>query len=164
MERFASPVSFQEKELPGPRRIRRWLGGLLGRSGIASGESDGAMSEDNGVAGNGQPDDVHPKSDPAIRLLVEHALEEAGELAKHEAGSEYGRLCKPLLLGPQRYRNPDMWAPNYRLRGVAIGEENTPEQIAEMKKVPLTQDEFYVKASEILESLDAELGLTASNE
>lgn len=99
-----------------------------------------------------------------VKDLVQEAFEKANELAKHEAGNDYGRICKPLLLGPQRYRDPDIWAPDYRLRGVAIGRENTPEQIAEMKKVPLTQDRLYIEASQILERLDAKLGLTASNE
>lgn len=155
----------------------RWMGKLLHRSDDAPEQGSHLVAEmnDPGMPEPGsdaQQENGHPPNgngngngggyvwtEAERRRMVVAAVEEAEararELEKDEAGSSYGRICEPLLLGPQKYRDPSLHGPNYRLRGAPPGQENSPERIAEMKQVPLSQDKRWLEAEEFVAELNA---------
>lgn len=93
------------------------------------------------------------KLDAIVADAVEKAFTNAEEEAKWEAGSAYGRTVAPLLLGPQRYRDPDIYAPPAEARPVIGGEGSDAT-----KKVPLTKDPRYEQVLELMDELDARTG------
>lgn len=75
------------------------------------------------------------KSPPSTELkqmaqsAAARAIYLAEREARHEAGHEYGRICPPLLLGPQRYRDPKIWVPE-SMQDDPLGEENLADYLA----------------------------------
>jgi hypothetical protein len=90
---------------------------------------------------------------PMVRNAVKMALAEAEEEAKWEAGSPYGRRVWPLLLGPQRYRDPAIYAPPAEARPEIGG--TGPDA---KKKLPLTEDPHYEETLKMIDDLDARTG------
>lgn len=165
MEAEPSPHLSRLQKLVQPLHKIQWLG-TLSRS---RSEGGGSLSFGNGNGhgpageygsnskgnGNGMPD--QERAD--IARVVKRVLDRADELAELEAGGSEGRICTPLLAGPQRYRDPSIWGPNYRLRAIAQGLQGTPEEVAELKKVPLGSDDHYMASLDLASDLAAKLGL-----
>jgi hypothetical protein len=120
----------------------------------------------SGPKHNGLPHNGNGAADPErrafIQQIVREALEHGEELDKHEAGSSYGRICPPLLAGPQRYRDPGMWGPNYRL--FASASSIPPEEIEAMQDTPLDKDERYKRIAELTYQRAVELGLPGTTD
>jgi hypothetical protein len=140
-------------------RRRRLLGRLLSSISLlprnritenGHGQSNGAERTNNGDASLAVgASEFHPIVTNAVKL----AMAEVDEDAKWEAGSAYGRRVWPLLLGPQRYRDPAIYAPPAYARP-AIGGTGPDAN----KKKPLTEDEHYEKTLEMIDELDARSG------
>lgn len=122
---------------------------------------NGSAPEHNASPHNGNGAPV-PERRAYIHRIVREALEHAEELDKYEAGSSYGRICPPLLAGPQRYRDPGMWGPNYRL--LASTSSISPEEIEAMQNTPLHQDERYKRIAELTYQRAIELGLPGTTD
>lgn len=139
----------------------QWLGTLL-RPRIGQGSE--RVSGDNGKGlqpeGNGQPrNSASPATERRrfIERTVADALAHAQELAEQEAGGSKGRICPPLLAGPQRYRDPSIWGPNYGL--LASTDTETPEQIDTLQNTPLHRDERYQNVARLTYERAIQLGL-----
>lgn len=116
------------------------------------------MSGQNGN-GNGsqpQPSVTNEQWDRIVDEAVEAAFARRAKDAKREAGNDEREIVQPLLLGPQRYRDPNLWSPRYHLRGAPLdGSENSQNLIDEMKRVPLTRDERLIDVLGMLGRLNA---------
>jgi hypothetical protein len=150
-----------QKSVQGLHKVR-WLGKLwrsmTGHGGQPMSGGNGSKPENNGkphsgISANAPVDD----RDIFISVMVGEAIARGEELAKHEAGASYGRICPPLLAGPQRYRDPSVWGPNYRL--LAPWSTETPEQIEVMANTPLHLDQRYREISHLTYQRAVELGL-----
>jgi hypothetical protein len=62
-------------------------------------------------------------------------------------------IVPPLILGPQRYTDPEVWGPPKDLRPVI------PSGPDAGKKVPPTQDPHYAKVGILLDELDSTVPL-----
>jgi hypothetical protein len=106
-----------------------------------------------------KPEDTHAFASgaaqfhPVVRSAVRKAMAEAEEQAKWEAGSPYGRRVWPLLLGPQRYRDPAIYAPPDEARPERGGTGPDAHQ-----KLPLTEDPQYEETLAMLDELDGRMG------
>jgi hypothetical protein len=136
------------EQSPQRRRLFGWLlsswfpGNPTSQNGYSH-NGDGALAVEFGATV------FHPDVSEAVKK----AIDEAAEEAKWEAGSPYGRRVWPLLLGPQRYRDPDMYAPRAEDRPEIGG--TGPDA---KRKKPLTEDPLYEEVLEMMDELDASTG------
>jgi hypothetical protein len=122
---------------------------------------NGSGPEHNGLPHNRNGAPV-PERRAFIQRIVREALAHATELDELEAGGSEGRICPPLLAGPQRYRDPSMWGPNYRL--FAAASSIPPEEIEEMQDTPLDQDKRYKRIADLTHQRAIELGLPGTTD
>jgi hypothetical protein len=120
---------------------------------VSDSNGNGDSAHDNGDARNGNGHDSDDRA--AIARAVKKALDRADELAEIEAGGSLGRICTPLLAGPQRYRDPKIWAPNYRLLALA---GYSDEEIERLENTPLHEDEHYRRVAQATGRAAIELG------
>jgi hypothetical protein len=88
-----------------------------------------------------------------VAKAVDEAIEIADEESRQEAENSDDDFADPLPLGPQRYTDPDIWAPNYSLLP-----SNSPERKAyeDGNPIPLTQDKRMQAATKLVNELNAE--------
>jgi hypothetical protein len=167
MEAEPSPRLPRLQEAVQSLRTVQWLGMLLrsrdqGGDGVSRGNGKnghGPVDGERGPGGNGDGGGMPPEERAEIARAVKRVLDHADHLAELEAGGSEGRICTPLLAGPQRYRDPSIWGPNYRVRAMAQGLQGTPEEVAELKKVPLGEDPQYLESLDLAFDLTEKLGL-----
>ena len=146
------------EQSPHRRRLFGWLlssiswlpGKLPAENGQDNANGAGRMDNGNGARA------VAPGAtefDPVVRAAVKKALDQAEQEARWEAGSPYGRRVWPLLLGPQRYRDPAIYAPPEEARPEIGGTGPNAK-----KKLPLTEDPHYEEVLEMIDELDARTG------
>jgi hypothetical protein len=105
-----------------------------------------------------RPESVKRSRDLMIAKAVLKATQQEQTIAKRELGRDGRDIVPPLILGPQRYRDPGLFLPPDRWRP-SIG--GSGPNAAE--KVPFTQDVHYKEALETLDALDAAVGLPADD-
>jgi hypothetical protein len=103
------------------------------------------------------PSTISLEESRQISQEVAQALARAAKRAELEAGGSEGRICPPLLAGPQRYRDPSIWGPNYRL--MAEFSSYAPEEIEVMQNTPLSEDGRFKAVAAATYKLAVELGL-----
>jgi hypothetical protein len=106
-----------------------WTGFLGGGSGMSDEEN-----------GNGPPEQT-TDLDRLVHEALDEAAEKEREEAKYEAGNDSRNIVQGLVIGPQAYRDPGWWSPNYNLYP-----ESSPERQAfeQGTPTPLAQDKSYL--------------------
>jgi hypothetical protein len=89
---------------------------------------------------------------------VDEALRQREARIRKRAGRIARRSASGYEIGPQRYHDPAIWGPNYRLRDTPPGEVNPQWHVDLMQQVPLVDDERYLTAGKLIAPGDEHLG------
>jgi hypothetical protein len=155
-------------------RQRAGIAGLLGKiaswaMAISGNKGDGMST--NGAT-NGDPSSTKAEMVPGREALpavmspaeqeiaerkrmvaeaVEAADKKAREREQYEAGNDPRLNVPGLILGPQKYLDPDLWRPPYHLYPEGSRERQAFE---EGHPVPLTQDQVLGRALDLVDRLE----------
>ena len=155
----------QEQEHSGPRQSLRGLLQFV-RTAILGNQRDRPMSESGGNGGSssakaeGSESEAPTAAMSALaqrKRVVAQALAAANSKAQakeqYEAGNDPRDNVPGLVIGPQKYLDPDLWRPPYD----SYPEDSRERQAADAgHPIPLTQDRVLGRALGMVERLDRE--------
>jgi hypothetical protein len=120
MERLKYPERLsRQQEFFGQRRIKRWLGRLVGLAKSDPKGGRGAVSSHTGnlgePGGGAQPTAASPQFGSMARQAVKNAIIDYNTDAENEPGSPVGRLFPSFVASPARSQDPRLASLDWRL-------------------------------------------------
>jgi hypothetical protein len=92
-----------------------------------------------------------------VERIVRETLQRHSRYDGWRAGRNPALRSVGLEIGPQRYHDPSIWGPNYRLRDELAEGTDSAAKVAAVQPVPPTSDQRFLRIARGLAEADSKL-------